>query len=263
MKQHSGKNKHPFHYWNKAEKISRNLTSNINRFFDFSKCLSFCDLKGKVIITMLNDLLNERRSIRAFLPKPVQQEKLDAILEAAGKTASWTNVQPWEVFVVTGRTLERIKNKFQEKHAQKAKSELEVPWPTKWSETAKARQGSFFADIEKDEAVSSQFFKLNDLMFHAPAVIYICVDKTMSEWTLYDIGLYSQSIMLLATEHGLGTMPAVTLAQYPEVLRKELNIPENLKLTIGIAIGYIDGENPINSFRSSRVSIDETVRFFS
>ena len=99
-------------------------------------------------------------------------------------------------------------------------------------------------------------------MFHAPAVLYICMDKVLSEWSLYDIGAYSQSIMLAAVEQGLATIPAITLMLYPDVLRREMKIPGNLKLTIGIAIGCADTEHGINKFVSERSPLDETVHFF-
>jgi nitroreductase len=67
--------------------------------------------------------------------------------------------------------------------------------------------------------------------------------------------------MLAAVEQGLSTIPAITLMLYPDVLRRELRIPDSLKLTIGIAIGYADNANRINNFTSARDPIGETVRF--
>jgi nitroreductase len=87
------------------------------------------------------------------------------------------------------------------------------------------------------------------------------MDKTLSEWSLYDIGAYSQSFMLAALEQGLSTIPAITLTLYPDILRRELAIPDNLKITIGIAVGYADKEHGINKLVSSRSQIAGTVRF--
>ena len=107
-----------------------------------------------------------------------------------------------------------------------------------------------------------QFGLLNQTMFNAPVVAFICMDKILSEWSLYDVGAYSQSFMLAALEQGLSTIPAITLTLYPDILRRELNIPDNLKITIGIAVGYADREHGINKFISSRSPLTETVRFF-
>jgi nitroreductase len=58
----------------------------------------------------VKDALTARSSIRAFLDKPVEREKLQAILEAAVRTPSWGNSQPWELFIAQGETLKRIKS---------------------------------------------------------------------------------------------------------------------------------------------------------
>lgn len=209
------------------------------------------------------EALNARSSTRAFLSKPVDKEKLNAVLEAAVRTPSWANSQPWEVFVATGNTLDKIKNAYKQKYAEKATATPETPRPTEWSQAAKKRQQQLRPDMVRDCGdAAAQFGALNQSMFNASTVIYVCMDKVLSEWSLYDIGAYSQSVMLAAIEHGLATIPAITLVLYPDVLRHELKIPDNLKLTIGIAIGYSDKDNQINNFVSSRSPLSETVHFY-
>ncbi|WP_193708452.1 nitroreductase [Alkalibaculum sporogenes] len=207
--------------------------------------------------------LNARHSTRAFLPNQVENEKLTAVLEAAARTPSWANSQPWEVFIATGDTLDRIKSGYQEKYADKTTPTPETPRPVEWSEAAKKRQQQLHPDMVRDcgDAVE-QFGLLNRTMFNVPAVIYICMNKVLSQWSLYDIGAYSQSLMLAAIEHGLSTIPAITLVHYPDVLRRELKIADNLKIAIGIAIGYADKENKINDFVSARSHLSEIVHFF-
>ena len=206
--------------------------------------------------------LAKRRSVRAFLPKPVEHEKLTAIFEAAMRTPSWANSQPWEVFVATGEPLEKIKKAYAENYTNKLAPAPETPRPTAWTDEAVQRREQLQPDMRRDcgDAVQ-QFGKLNQTMFNAPAVVYLCMDKVLSEWSLYDIGAYSQSLMLCATEQGLGTIPAMTLTLFPEVLHRELQIPENLKVTIGIAIGYTDTQNAINNFVSARVPAKQNVHF--
>ena len=203
-----------------------------------------------------------RRSIRAFLSKPVKKEKLEAILKMAARAPSWANSQPWDVFVATGDTLDRIKKAYLEKYAAGVSAAPEVPRPTEWPESAKKRQKQLRPDMVRDCGEGAdQFGLVNQTMFNAPAVIYVCMDKILTEWSLYDIGAYSQTLMLAAAEQGLGTIPAITLMLYPDVLRRELKIPDNLKLTIGIAVGYTDTNHKINNFVSARDPIAETVRF--
>lgn len=208
------------------------------------------------------EALETRRSARAFLSKPVEKGKLHAIFEAAARTPSWANTQPWEVFVASGDTLERIREGYRQKYENKVPGAPETPRPIAWPDAEKKRQQQLYPDMKRDcgDAVE-KFGSLNMSMFNAPAVMFICIDQVLSEWSMYDVGAYAQSIMLTAQEQGLSTIPAITLVLYPDVLRKELDISEDLKITIGIAIGYEDKDNKINSFKSSRKSVKETVRF--
>ncbi|GHV31771.1 nitroreductase [Synergistales bacterium] len=209
------------------------------------------------------EAINERRSIRAFSPKPVEKDKLNAVLAASSRTPSWANTQPWEIFVATGDTLKRIKEGYRQKYADKAPAVPEMPRPVEWSEGAKERIQQLRPDIARacGDAVE-QFAELNQTMFGTPVAVYICMDRVLSEWSLYDIGAYSQSFMLAALEQGLSTIPAITMTLYPDILRRELKIPDNLKITIGIAVGYADETNGINKFISSRRPLNETVSFF-
>ncbi|MCL2336935.1 MAG: nitroreductase [Firmicutes bacterium] len=211
----------------------------------------------------VREALYARHSTRKFLSTPVEKEKLTAVLEAASRTPSWANTQPWEVFVATGNTLDRIRAGYQNKYAEKVPVAPETPRPTKWSDAAQKRQQLLHPGIVRDcGEAAKQFGALNQAMFHAPAVIYIAMDRVLSEWSLYDIGAYAQSIMLAAVEQGLATIPAITLMFYPDVLRRELKIPDHLKLTIGIAIGYADNEHGVNKFISERSPLEEVVHFF-
>jgi nitroreductase len=209
------------------------------------------------------EAIKNRRSIRAFLPKPVDKETLNAILEAASRSPSWANSQPWEIFVATGGALERIRAGYRDMYDKKVSGAPETSFPTSWTEAARKRQQQLYPDMLRDCGdIGEQFGALNQALFNAPAVVYICMDRILSEWSLYDIGAYSQSLLLAAFEKGLGGIQAITLTLYPDVLRRELGIPDNLKITIGIAIGYPDRDNKINNFVSSRSPLEETVRIF-
>lgn len=210
----------------------------------------------------VSEAIKNRRSMRAFLPQPVPREVLLKVLNDAAYTPSWANSQPWEVFVAEGDVLKRIKAGYADCYAKAVQAAPEVPRPVEWSEAAKSRQKGLFPDMVRDCGdATQQFGALNQRMFDAPCVLFICMDKVLSQWSLYDIGAYSQSFMLSAFENGLGTIPAVTTVLYPDVLRKELNIPDHLKITIGIAMGYVDETNTINNFRSARTPIEDNVTF--
>ena len=154
-----------------------------------------------------------------------------------------------------------IKKSYAESYANNSTAAPETPRPTAWTEAAIQRREQIQQGMRRDCGdAAMQFGMLNQTMFGAPAVIFLCMDKLLSQWSLYDIGAYSQSLMLAAIEYGLGTIPAMTLTLFPDVLHRELQIPENLKVTIGIAIGYTDTQNAINNFVSDRVPVTQNVR---
>ncbi|VVB54903.1 Nitroreductase family protein [uncultured archaeon] len=118
------------------------------------------------------------------------------------------------------------------------------------------------AGIERDDKVARQaIFEANYRFFGAPAVIYLCMDHTLTPWSIFDIGMLAQSIMLAAQQYGLGSIPAYVLVSYPDLIRAELNIPDDLSIIIGIALGYSDEQHPQNKFRSPRRPVQEVVRF--
>jgi nitroreductase len=210
----------------------------------------------------VTEAVNARSSIRAYKPDGVPREILVEILENAARTPSWANTQPWEVFVASGAALERIKKAYAKAYAEKTAVQVDVARPERWTEAAQARTKQLFPDMVRDCGEEThRFGALNQTLFNAPAVVYLCIDKLLSAWSLYDLGAYSQSVMLLARERGLATIPAITLVSFPEILRRELKIPDNLNVAIGIAVGYADEGNAINKFKSGRDSIADTVRF--
>ena len=210
----------------------------------------------------VSEALLKRRSMRAFLPTPIEREKLLNILKDAARTPSWANSQPWEVFVAEGETLKKIKAGYAECYANAVKANPEVPVPREWPESCKNRTKKLRPDMVRDCGdAADQFGVLNQRMFEAPAVVFICKDKVLGAWAVYDIGAWTQSFMLSALENGLGAIPAITTALYPELLHREMNIPENLDVVIGIAVGYVDEANAINNFHSARDPVEKTVSF--
>ncbi|MDR1217388.1 MAG: nitroreductase [Oscillospiraceae bacterium] len=206
------------------------------------------------------DAIKNRRSVRAFLPSPVDRDTLEAVFGSAARTSSWANTQPWEVFAAVGDVLERIRAGYREKYDARSPSAPETEPPRTWSESSRLRQQQLYPDMMRASGITAdEFGELSQSMFNAPVVAYICMDKALSAWSLYDIGAYSQSILLAAYDRGLGGIQAITLTLFPDVIRRELRIPMNLKITIGIALGYPDTGNPINSFVSARASLGDTV----
>jgi len=217
----------------------------------------------------VTDALKARFTCRAFTSEPVDGEMILTIMEAALKAPSWGNTQPWEIFVANGKSADRLREAYYDRfsHGVPANPDIARPLPTDWPPALKERyeklrddRSEFLGLNRSDESDMHSLMARNFSFFDAPCVVFLCMDRSLTPWSLFDLGSLSQSIMLAACEYGLGTAAAVQLASYPDLLRQELNIPDNLAVCIGIAMGRIDADSPHNAFRSPRRPVDEVVR---
>lgn len=218
------------------------------------------------------DVINSIRTrftCRAFTSKPVDRDTILKIVGPALQAPSWGNTQPWEVFIACGKSADRLRKAYTERFAKDVpiNPDISRPLPKDWPEPLKNRyetlrsdRSDFLRVDRNDRKDMNSLMVRNFCFFDAPAVIFLCMDRTLTHWSLFDLGSFAQSIMLSACEYGLGTAVAVQLASYPDLVRQELGIPENMAVCIGIAIGQIDASSPQNAFRSTRRPIEEVVR---
>lgn len=216
----------------------------------------------------VKDALLSRRSCRAFKPDPIDRETILEVLEAATRAPSWANTQPWEIYVAGGRSLDRLRQAYLAEYLKEVKRHPDIAPPQAWpaphkqriDELMKARRESMARHGASADAID-RMGESNIRFFDAPIVLYLCMDRTLTPWGMFDLGALAQSIMLAAEERGLGSIPAVMLAAFPEHVRAELEIPDSLAIVIGIALGHGLPESPLNKFRSTRRPIEEVVTF--
>jgi nitroreductase len=220
------------------------------------------------------EAVKTRKSIRSFKPDPVSQEILKTILEAALLAPSWANTQPWELAVVGGSQLERIKQEFLERG--NAESLPDVPRPQEFPEPHLARIQALvkkemeMLGINREDREGRDWWRLqNTKSYGAPCMIYILLDrafyyqaKGVNAWSIFDCGLVAENIMLLATAYGLGTTAQAQAVAYPDILRKVLGIPDSKLILLGIAIGYPNWNDKIAHFRPDKEPLSKMVRWF-
>lgn len=206
----------------------------------------------------VKEALSTRRAYRAFNADLVDRETIMDLLNDAIKTPSWANTQPWEIYAVSGELLKDIRQAYIENSENKVPLSFDIKRPGNWPEAAKERMKELMSGVSNlGDNAGKLFGELNQTLFNAPAVIFLCMDKSLSSWSMFDLGALSQSIMLAATERGLATVPAVELVHYPQVLRSKLDIPDHLSIVFGIAIGYADEQHPVNQLKTTRRPISE------
>ena len=213
--------------------------------------------------------ITTRRSYRAFKTTPIPKETMDHILEAAGKSPSSTNTQPWEVAVVSGKKrdeLSTILYKMAESGAP-VNPDLTIPkeWPPELDRRAKEHGARRFRalGIERENEQQRKELRLLNFKFYgAPCVLFLFMDRALTSLSIFDTGLFAQSICLAAHSFGLGSCLQASIAGYPDTVRDFLGIPKTKLLVLGIAIGYPDLEAPINTYQSTRVSLKDFVRWY-
>jgi nitroreductase len=214
------------------------------------------------------EAMNNRFSARAFLPRPVSKETLQDIFKGAARTPSWANSQPWEVFLAAGEMLENLRAANIARFKSGEPRSLEVPghqqWPPEIRERIDLNQSERLRimSISPDDKAGRQTLSENNYrFFDAPAVAFLCADRSLLPWCLFDLGAFSMIITLAARNYDVDSIPAVMMTSYPDIIREQLDIPPELAILFAVALGYHDEKNPINRFRSARRPVDEFVHF--
>jgi nitroreductase len=214
------------------------------------------------------EALKSRHSVRAFTSDPIDRTTLAHILRAALHAPSWANTQPWEVFVATGDPLERLRAANLDAFHRGVPRNPDFPSVQSWPEPHRLRmaevQGGRSTLLGLDLTDPDQlqtFTEPNFRFFGAPAVIFLCMHRELSSWSLFDIGALALAVMLAAEEQGVSSIPAFSFGLYPDLVRTELSIPPEFAVVVGIALGRPNSEHPLAGFRSGRRPFDEVVHF--
>jgi nitroreductase len=153
------------------------------------------------------DLIISRQSDRKYSDKPVENEKLERIVEAGRMAPSACNAQPWKFIVVTDQKLV----------------------------------------LKVAEAASAKLIGMNSFVAQAPVILVIVREKpNMSskvgatiknkDYSLIDIGIATENICLQTKAEGLGSC---IIGWFDErQLRKLLNIPKSKRVELIITLGY-------------------------
>ena len=219
----------------------------------------------------LLEAVTQRKSIRAFKPDPVPVDTLKHILGLAVRAPSWSNTQPWDFYVAGGKRLQEIETRYTERAEQNLMPDIARPeeFPEPYSSR---RIGSKLLDakgIKREDKTGRRRWRIQgEKHFGAPAVVYVCTGRTLyfqrsgiNAWPMFDCGLVSENIALLAVEHGLGTIIQAQAVNYPDILRDVLGIPDSKLVVVGISIGYPDWNDPINRIDSEREPLDSLVQW--
>ncbi len=219
-------------------------------------------------IAVLEELLNERYSCRAFKPEPVPRAVIERLLTTAQRTASWCNSQPWQVLIISGDAKEAFRKEIYAAAAT-GEGEHDFPPPREYLGVylERRRESGFqlyntLGIARGDKAAYAKQAMENYNFFGAPHVAIIHTDEPLGVYGAVDCGAYVGNFMLAAQALGLGTIPQAALARQSKLIRNRFKLADDRRVVCGISFGYADNDQLVNSYRTSRASIPETVAFF-
>jgi nitroreductase len=213
----------------------------------------------------VTDAVLARKSIRAFLPDPVDDASIAELLTTAARSPSGGNVQPWRIYVINGAAMTRFREFIAGREIEPPAYDIYPKSLTEPYRTSRVQNGEdLYATIgitrDDKSARLAQFAKNHDF-FGAPAAIFCFIDRQMwpPQWS--DLGMFLQTFMLLAQEAGLDTCPQEAWAIYEQAVSEFVDAPPELRIFCGVAIGHADRDHPINSLVTTREALDVFATF--
>lgn len=215
----------------------------------------------------VRDAIMERKSIRGFKKREVPREIIEDILETSVRAVSANNTQPWEFAVVTGDVLKEISQKNVECFEKNLPFDYDG---SKYEGIYRQRlidiavQLFSAMDIKREDKEKRLWWMQRGFrFFDAPVAIIMYMDKSLDEAACrLDMGCVVQNICLAAMDYELGTCVEDQAIMYQSGLREYLDIPEDKRFVVGIALGYPDLEFPANSVVSHRADIETIVKWY-
>jgi nitroreductase len=211
-------------------------------------------------IGALEELLNERYSVRAFLPRDVPRNVIENILTTAQRTASWCNSQPWQVLIVSGEAKERFRKAIYAEASRGLGEDYDFTPPREYVGVylERRRESGFqlyntLGIARGDRAAYAKQALENYNFFGAPHIAVIHTNEPL--------GIYVSNFMLAAQALGLGTIPQAALARHSGLIRRHFSLPDDRRVVCGISFGYADHAHKVNSYRTSRATVADTVTF--
>ena len=221
---------------------------------------------------IVDEAITSRRSIRAFLPKPVAHEDIQELLSVAARAPSGSNTQPWKVYVLTGVTRQRLSDEIMATYLDPSKvsehKEEYNYYPLNWVAPYVDRRRKVGWDLyallgltrENKSGMQTQHGR-NYQFFDAPVGLIFTIDRVMEQGSWLDYGMFLQSVMIAARARGLDTCPQAAFTQFYRVIAQVLELPESEQVVCGMALGYADQEKIENTLITDREPLSGFAKF--
>ncbi|GAF43028.1 nitroreductase [Rhodococcus wratislaviensis] len=215
-------------------------------------------------VDVLDQLLHERHSCRAFLPDAVPDSTIERLLLLAQRTPSWCNTQPWKVVVTRGQGTDRMRRALTAADDE----EPDLPFPEAYNGPYRDRRRAAARRLYQavgvqwgDRAASAREAARNFELFDAPHLAVITTDTGLGTYGAVDCGLYVQTFLLAAQALELGAIPQAAIAARSRTVRQVLNLTDDRMVLCGISFGLPDPNNPGAAVHAERASLSDVVTY--
>ncbi len=214
----------------------------------------------------LSRLVARRFTCRAYLPHAVERGTIEGIVSVAQRTASWCNVQPWQLLITSNDATERFREALSRHAAESSAIDSDFPFPEEYRgiHLERRREAGFqlynaLGIARGDKAAYARQSMENFRFFGAPHVAIVTTPAELGSYGAIDCGGYIGLFLLAAQAYGIATTPQAALARHCGFIRSHFGIGADRRIVCGIAFGYADHEHPANSYRTSRADTSEAV----
>jgi nitroreductase len=218
------------------------------------------------------EAVDSRMSCRWFLDKPVDPKIVRDLIVRAARAASGGNLQPWQVYALTGAPLAALKRRVAAYIAGRDARHIESEYPIypdpMWEPYRGRRDyhgvqlyGALGID-RSDAAARLAQYNRNLEFFNAPVALFVAIERKLGPGQWADLGGYIHALMFLARGYGLDSCAQESWARIHEVVRPFVAMPPEQMLFCAVAIGYGDHTHAANAFRAPRADLGEFCKFF-
>ena len=216
--------------------------------------------------------ITSRMSVRAFTQQEVSRELITEILQVASRAPSGTNTQPWKVYVLQGATRDALVEKVCAAHeAIRANPEVAkqftepydyypAQWVSPYIDRRRENGWSLYGLLgigKADKDRMHEQHQRNFKFFDAPIGLMFTIDPIMGRGSLLDYGMFIQNIMVAARARGLHTCPQAAWNGFHSIILPHIGAGEGEMLVCGMALGYADETDKVNTLVTPRVPVNE------
>ncbi len=223
-------------------------------------------------VAAVDHAITSRMSARAFTQQEVSRELITEILQVASRAPSGTNTQPWKVYVLQGATRDALVEKVCAAHeAIRANPEVAkqytepydyypAQWVSPYIDRRRENGWSLYGLLgigKADKDRMHEQHQRNFKFFDAPVGLMFTIDPIMGRGSLLDYGMFIQNVMVAARARGLHTCPQAAWNGFHSIILPHIGAGEGEMLVCGMALGYADETDKVNTLVTPRVPVNE------